>query len=127
MTDKRTETHGDVIYRRAAIDAMNDELDAIDHVPKWVFDRLARRIERLPSAYTAEEIQKIQDMEQAEIEKAFQLGVEDAQPEIITCENCKHGNAKPIADGRRWCDRHGDYLYYCSDAEVRKDEETDIS
>lgn len=47
---ERTETHGDLISRQAAIDALNDELDAIDHVPKWVFERLARRIERLPSA-----------------------------------------------------------------------------
>ena len=46
----------------------------------------------------------------------------DRQPEIITCENCKHGDTKPIADGRRLCDRHGAYLYYCSDAERRTDE-----
>lgn len=50
-----------------------------------------------------------------------------AEPEIITCENCKYGDVKPIADGRRWCDRHSTYMYYCSDAEVRTDEETDIS
>ena len=50
-----------------------------------------------------------------------------AQPKIITCENCKYGDAKPIADGRRWCRLHGVYMKYCSDAEVRTDEEADIS
>lgn len=52
----------DPIDRQAAIDEINDELDAIDHVPKWVFVRLTRRIEQLPSV----------------------------QPEIIRCKDCKH-------------------------------------
>lgn len=39
----------DSISRQAAIDAMIDELDSIDHVPQWVFDRLSDRILQLPS------------------------------------------------------------------------------
>ena len=50
-----------------------------------------------------------------------------AQPEIITCENCKYADGKKIADGRRWCSLHGVYMKYCSDAEVRTNEEVDIS
>lgn len=45
-----------------------------------------------------------------------------AQPEIIRCEDCKHRGEKPIADGRYWCDLHGTFMYYCSDAERRTDE-----
>ena len=51
----------------------------------------------LPSAqptYTDEEIQKMADLEQAEIEKAYQLGYEDgkenAQPLALTCDGCRH-------------------------------------
>ena len=40
----------DLISRRAAIDAVTDELDMIDHVPQWVFDRLEKRLKQLPSA-----------------------------------------------------------------------------
>lgn len=45
------------------------------------------------------------------------------QPEIIRCKDCKYGDAKPIADGRLWCNRHSAYMYYCSDAERREDED----
>ena len=45
-----------------------------------------------------------------------------AQPEIIRCEDCKHRGEKPIADGRYWCDLHGTFMYYCSDAKRRTDE-----
>ena len=52
----------DLISRAAAIDAVTDELDMIDHVPQWVFDRLEKRLKQLPSA----------------------------QPEIIRCSECKY-------------------------------------
>lgn len=45
-------------------------------------------IKNLPSAqptYTDAEIQKMQEMEQAQIEKAYQLGREDAEPKWIPC------------------------------------------
>ena len=40
----------DLISRKQAIDAVTDELDMIDHVPKWVFDRLEKRLKQLPPA-----------------------------------------------------------------------------
>lgn len=40
----------DLINRQAAIDAVTDELDVIDHVPQWVFDRLEKRLKQLPPA-----------------------------------------------------------------------------
>ena len=47
-----------------------------------------------------------------------------AQPEIIHCRDCKHRGEKPIADGRYWCEIHDTFMYYCSDAERRTDEQT---
>lgn len=40
--------------------------------------------------YTSEEIQKIADLQQSMIEKAFELGREDAMSKIILCKDCKH-------------------------------------
>ena len=39
-----------LIDKQAAIDAVTDELDMIDHVPQWVFDRLEKRLKQLPLA-----------------------------------------------------------------------------
>jgi hypothetical protein len=49
-------------------------------------------LEALPSAqpYTEAEIQKMQDLYQAEIDEAFELGREDARSDIIYCGECKH-------------------------------------
>ena len=49
------------------------------------------------------------------------------QPEIIHCRDCKHRGEKPITDGRYWCEIHDTFMYYCSDAERRTDEEVNIS
>ena len=38
------------IEKQQAIDAVTDELDMIDHVPQWVFDRLEGRLKQLPPA-----------------------------------------------------------------------------
>ena len=38
----------DAVSRKSAIDAVTDELDMIDHVPQWVFDRLEKRLKQLP-------------------------------------------------------------------------------
>lgn len=46
----------DLISRQAAIDAVTDELDIIDHVPQWVFDRLEKRLKQLPPAQPAQHI-----------------------------------------------------------------------
>lgn len=45
--------------------------------------------------------------------------IPSVEPEIITCEKRKYSDAKQISDGRRWCYRHGAYMYYCSDADTR--------
>lgn len=48
------------------------------------------RLLSLPSAqlYTEAEIQNMQDLEQAELAKAFELGKQDAQTEITRCKDC---------------------------------------
>ena len=56
----------DLISRQSAIDAVTDELDMIDHVPQWVFDRLERRLKQLPPI----------------------------QPVIVRCEECKYHRKK---------------------------------
>lgn len=69
----------DLISRQAAINEIKAVYEWHDVVTE---DRLIQHFKALPSAqrYTDEEVQKIQDLEQLEIEKAFQLGREDAQP-----------------------------------------------
>lgn len=37
-----------LIDRQQAIEAITDELDKIDHVPQWVYDKLTDRIKTLP-------------------------------------------------------------------------------
>ena len=51
-TDKNVGTT-DTINRQQAIDAVTDELDRIDHVPQWVFDRLEERLKQLTPAQPA--------------------------------------------------------------------------
>ena len=87
------ECGGDTISRQAAIDAIDDANDSLveDDYTYGVQSGMEKAkyvIENLPSAqptYTDAEIQKMQDLESAEIEKAYQLGYEDgkkdAQPE----------------------------------------------
>lgn len=83
----------------------------------------------LPSVqptYTDAEIQKMQDMEAAEIKKAFDLGREDAQSEIVRCKDCKHG----APSGKYGCKLYHYRLYethemkpddFCSRSERRTD------
>lgn len=47
---QKGEPMDDLIHRREALDAVTDELDMIDHVPQWVFDRLEKRLKQLSSA-----------------------------------------------------------------------------
>jgi hypothetical protein len=42
---------------------------------------------------------------------------------IVRCKDCKHREEKPIADGRYWCEIHDTFMYYCSDAERRDDDQ----
>lgn len=46
----KREPSEDLISRAETINAITETLDAIDHVPKWVFDKLTSAIEKLPSA-----------------------------------------------------------------------------
>lgn len=89
----------DCISRQAAINAIIAKLDAIDHVPQWVFDELTGAIGDLSSA----------------------------QPEIIHCKECKYGVQDE--DERWYCRSFGcqvgdeDGSGFCSDAERRTDED----
>lgn len=83
----------DLIRRSDAIDIIeklqsNAEMDVVI----GTLQAAKSALKGLPSAepYTDEEIQKMQDMEQAQLEKAFELGREDAKAEIVRCKDCKH-------------------------------------
>ena len=41
---------------------------------------------------------------------------------IVRCEDCRHSEGEPIADGRLWCLYHGRYMYFCSDSYMKKGE-----
>lgn len=43
------------------------------------------------------------------------------ESDILTCKDCKYADDKPISDGRHWCNIHGFFMYYCSDAERREE------
>ena len=82
---QRTETH-DLVSRRAAIEAVHKEFDEClvwDESGKHTADEVERILTDVPSAqpYTEEEIQAMQDLEQAQLDKAYQIGMESAQPE----------------------------------------------
>lgn len=101
----------DTISRKAAIDAVTDELDMIDHVPQWVFDRLEKRLKQLPSTQTEitdeqaiEHLQSTGWMQNHDREMYY-MGLKEqladdsgsydsllpsAQPEIIRCKDCKY-------------------------------------
>lgn len=110
----------DLIDRSAAIDAIRRDANPF-------LEYAATQIEALPSAqpYTDEEIQKMQEVEQAEINKAFELGRASAEAEIIRCKDCKYRDPED-----KKCDCGHDILWqlprdddwFCADAERREDE-----
>ena len=89
----------DLIERQAAIDAMTNTLW---HYPNECYRNLneyefAKGLSELglksvPSVqpYTEAEIQKMQELEQAEMLKVYECGRASAQSEIIVCADCKH-------------------------------------
>lgn len=104
---------------------------------KWVIEHL-KQMPSVQPAYTDAEILKIQDMEQAEIEKAFDLGREDEQSEIIHCKDCKYWmpydwmfsevwQSKNMDDypekeiGCQYCDMNMGANDFCSRSERRTD------
>lgn len=110
----------DLISRQAAIDtAMNDSLiiNAMDSVKDGDIHRTKRAITRLlaglPSIdavqYTDDEIQRMQDIEQAQIEKAYDIGYAegkaDAEPQWIPCS-------------KRMPEEYGNYLITTHDGNV---------
>lgn len=81
----------DLISRQAAIGAISS-MFAPTPTQKDMVEDCLEIIENLPSAqpYTEAEIQKMQELEQAELQKAYECGRASAQPEIIRCRECKH-------------------------------------
>lgn len=91
----KEDTTSDCISRQEAIDICHKNYDGILDFRSdgWtVASSFEDIINSVPSVqpYTDEEIQKMQDMEQAEIEKAFELGQESAKAEIVRCKDCRH-------------------------------------
>ena len=39
--------------------------------------------------------------------------------DFVPCADCRYADGQ-IADGRYWCDLHGTFMRYCSDAERRQ-------
>ena len=94
----------DLISRRRAIDAVTDELDIIDHVPQWVFDRLEKRLKQLPPAQTEQHHDEwCTDCKEYDKErhccprwnKVIRQALADAQPE--PCEDAV--SRKAVKDG----------------------------
>ena len=91
----------DLISRQAAIDAivntvseigLHDNSEVARYGATFRQHEIIDIIEGMPSAqpYTEAEIQKMQDLEQAELDKAYECGRASAQSEIIVCADCKH-------------------------------------
>ena len=78
----------DLIDRQAAIDVV---LGVVPYDEYWK-EQIEKAVNALPSAqpYSEADIQKMQDLEQAEMLKAYECGRASAQPEIIRCKECKH-------------------------------------
>ena len=77
----------DLISRQAAIGAVSNMLRRKFGIGG---DLAEITLAELPSAqpYTDEEIQKMQDIEQAQLDKAYEMGKADAMAEIIHCKDC---------------------------------------
>lgn len=124
----------ETITKKQAIEAITDELDRIDHVPKWIFDRLERAIRKLPSA-EEESFEWCTDCKEYDQEahcchrwsKMIRKTVDEMQ--VVRCKDCKYWDTTwqndyapnyhycPMIDGTRRND------FYCAYAE-RKEETT---
>ena len=89
----------DLIERQAAINECNKRGAehigyAIAHLPpaqpKIKLVDITDISEIFEPKLTEEEIQMMQELEAAEIDKEYQFDKEDAQPEIIRCKDCKY-------------------------------------
>lgn len=112
--------------------------DGTAYSETWNFDYeqgfadALRSVLALPSAeptYTDEQIQKMQEMEQAQLDKAFELGQEVLKAVIIRCKDCKWSDFYTARDGKQYCycleTGNGGRTEndYCSYAERETDEE----
>ena len=123
---KEQEFCEDAINRQAVLERLKRE-EKILYTPTGM-NYLIRVIEEMPSVkpqYTDAEIQKMQEMQQAEIEKAYELGKAeqleighwiDNHNNTISCNHCHTWFNKD--------DRYG-YMYYCPNcrAKMREVEE----
>jgi DNA-directed RNA polymerase subunit RPC12/RpoP len=74
----------------------------------------------------------MQDLEQAQLNKAYELGKKDAHPEIIRCKDCKYYSPKPERKKGKWIMKYKGYAvtsYKCSECgrTVKDDTGYDVS
>lgn len=122
----------DLISRHAAIECLEHlstcdepfvEIGTDDETFIGKYEAITE-ISDLPPAqpYTEAEIQKMQDLYQAEIDKAFELGQEDARSKIIHCRECIHAQKDELFGGL-WC--KGKVVtnnHYCGYAERKENQ-----
>ena len=121
------------VSKGAVIDAISLELDMIDHVPQWVYDRLINRIKMLESAESREFEWctgcKEYDQEQHcchRFTKVIRQAV--AEMKIVHCHECQYSEYDSVY-GERWCHYNGkaeavDDYHYCRDGEKKTDDVT---
>ena len=88
----------DLIDRQAAIEAITVELDRIDHVPQWVFDRLEKRLKQLPPAQPEQRTGKWID------------GIipnDSGGLPVIVCDQCNTFFPLQFGDGHNFCPNCG--------------------
>ena len=126
----------DLINRRLAIEALSYgnefEFMGMTLIDK---DEAERNITAVPSGCTDTEIQKMQDLEQAQFDEIERLTMES----IVRCKDCKHQRKIYHKDARRkdggyylcGCDLTDGYSHvcldddFCSKAERRENHEAD--
>ena len=115
----------DLISRQAAIDALAKILPTDPMKNEYTKGNIVgvslalKYVMQLPSVQpdTDEEIQNMQDMEQAQLDKVFELGREDAKAEIVRCKNCKY--CREEDEFEHWCYGFG----FCSPARLVREED----
>lgn len=109
--------------KEMTISEFMDILKPSDVVSREAYEKV--KLKSAQPSYTDEQIQKMQELEQAEIEKAFQLGREDAQSEIIRCKDCIYYDPARSEEEIDWCHAWCEETIedgYCNNAERREDD-----
>jgi len=91
----------DAISRQAVLEQINCWISSGEYGYTNATHYLTRRMQELPSVtpqYTDAEIQKMQELEQSEIEKAYELG-KSSQPKKGRWINVNTGNPIYVVDG----------------------------